>query len=191
MSNGEPHPADYTGLHAFLFIDHVAEGTNPEEVVRKLRELGKPPIMYASTFVGEFVAFAHVRVESLGALQDLIESDIPGTGARCHWSLESGGVGTFGAKRRSPGLIALVRAKLTDPRRVRAVHRRLAEREGAPGFEGVSPISGQWDLLLQMTGSDPDDAQTNLENLLADFDGEFARTSTSFADGDRTEARHG
>jgi len=34
---------DYTGLHAFVFIDHVPEGTTPRRVVSNLRKLGAPP----------------------------------------------------------------------------------------------------------------------------------------------------
>ena len=109
--DGEEHPFDYTGVHAFLFIDQVQEGRSPEQVVEKLREAGKPPIMYASTFVGDFVAFAHVRVESLGELQNLIDGTIWEAGARCTWGLESP-VSTLGAKRKSPGIIALTRIKM-------------------------------------------------------------------------------
>ena len=32
--DGEEHPFDYTGVHAFLFIDQVQEGRSPEQVVK-------------------------------------------------------------------------------------------------------------------------------------------------------------
>ena len=80
-------PFDITGTHAFLFIDHVAGSTRPEEVVGELLKKPESEVLYASTFVGDFQAFAHLRVDAVGedgiaALQDLIE-DIVRIGARC------------------------------------------------------------------------------------------------------------
>lgn len=186
----EDHWADYSGLHAFLFIDHVEPGKTAEEVVEALRARGKPPVMYASTFVGDYIAFAHVRVESLGDLQDLIEGTVWEAGARCAWSLESN-TSTAGAKRKSPGLIALTRIKM-HPGSMEGVRDRLAENADAPetGFVGASEITGEYDILLQMTGSDIEDVQTKIRAILSDVDG-VKGTSTAFADGDRTEDRYG
>ena len=134
--DGEEHPFDYTGVHAFLFIDQVQEGRSPEQVVEKLREAGKPPIMYASTFVGDFVAFAHVRVESLGELQNLIDGTIWEAGARCTWGLESP-VSTLGAKRKSPGIIALTRIKMQPGHRGRRQEQpRGGRRHGGHRIRG-------------------------------------------------------
>ena len=85
----EDHPADYTGVHAFVLIDQVEPGKTPEDVVAALRALGKPPIMYASAFVGDFVAFAHVRARNIRHLQDLMADPIWNAGARCSWHTES------------------------------------------------------------------------------------------------------
>lgn len=187
----EDHPDDYTGLHAFLFIDQVEQGKNPEDVVRELREHGKPPIMYASTFVGDFVAFAHVRAETLGELQDLIEGTIWAAGARCTWAIESP-MQPLGAKRKSPGIIALTRIKMR-PGTADAARQSLADAGAAsgPGFVGVSVITGEYDILLQMTGGSVDDARANIMNALQPLGDALMRTSTAFADGDRTAARYG
>jgi hypothetical protein len=185
----EEHPFDYTGVHAFLFIDQVQEGRSPEKVVQKLRLAGKPPIMYASTFVGDFVAFAHVRVESLGELQNLIDGTIWEAGARCTWGIESP-VTTLGAKRKSPGIIALTRIKV-QPGAADEARESLAEGGGGTGFVGASVITGEYDILLQMTGDELDDTKTNIMNALAPIRDVVMRTSTAFADGDRTAARHG
>jgi DNA-binding Lrp family transcriptional regulator len=187
MPDQEDHPADYTGLHAFLFIDHVEPGKTAEQVVEALRAKGKPPIMYASTFVGDYVAFAHVRVRNLRELQDLIEDTIWEAGARCSWGVESK-ITSLGAKRKSPGLIALTRIKMR-PRSIDEARRSLVETQGT-GFVGASVITGHHDILLQMTGDSIDDAKANIQNALTDIEG-VVRTSTSFADGDRTEERHG
>lgn len=189
--DGEGHPFDYTGVHAFLFIDQVQEGRSPEQVVEKLREAGKPPIMYASTFVGDFVAFAHVRVESLGDLQNLIDGTIWEAGARCTWGLESP-VSTLGAKRKSPGIIALTRIKV-KPGTADDARNSLAEAgdmEGT-GFVGASVITGEYDILLQMTGGSLEDAKSNIMNALIPIQDVVMRTSTAFADGNRTAARYG
>jgi hypothetical protein len=184
----EDHPADYTGLHAFLFIDHVEPGKTAEEVVEALRAKGKPPIMYASTFVGEFVAFAHARVRRIGELQDLMEDTIWPAGARCTWAIEDGGITTRGAKRKSLGLVALTRIKMRHGTEDAA--REKLVQDDRPGFVGASVISGEHGILLQMTGDSVDDVKGNVRNALSDVEG-VIRTSTSFADGDRTEERYG
>jgi hypothetical protein len=185
----EEHPFDYTGVHAFLFIDQVQEGRSPEQVVEKLREAGKPPIMYASAFVGDFVAFAHVRVESLSELQNLIDGTIWEAGARCTWGIESP-VQTLGAKRKSPGIIALTRIKV-QPGMADGARDSLAEAGGTEGFVGASVITGEYDILLQMTGDGIDGTKTNIMNALTPIQDVVMRTSTAFADGDRTAARYG
>ena len=111
----DPH-LDLRGTHAFLFIDHVAESTTPERVVRDIWELGMPRVLFASAFVGEFQAFAHLRVEEegldgIGTLQDLIADDIVRVGARCSYGVETM-IQPYGAKRRSPGLIVLTRIQV-------------------------------------------------------------------------------
>ena len=183
----EDHPADYTGLHAFLFIDHVEPGKTAEEVVQALREKGKPPIMYASTFVGDYAAFAHVRVRSIGELQDLIEDTVWRAGARCAWGVESK-ITTLGAKRRSPGLIALTRIKM-DPKLIDQARESLVNAQ-PEGFVGASVISGDYDILLQMTGDSIEEVKANIGGALSDIEG-VVRTSTAFADGDRTDGRYG
>jgi Lrp/AsnC ligand binding domain len=185
---------DETGLHAFLFIDHVAEHTTPEQVVEKLRNLGKPPIMYASAFVGEFQAFAHIRVEltgreGIGQLQDLIDTAILPTGARCTYGVESH-VQPLGAKRKSPGLIVLTRIKVSIDTDVVAARDTLISEPLSSGFVGASVMSGDWDMLLQTTGESIDEAHDNVRSALERISG-VVRTSTSFADGNRTARRYG
>jgi len=188
MPDVEDHWADYSGLHAFLFIDHVEPGKTAEQVVEALRAKGKPPVMYASTFVGDYAAFAHVRVETLAELQDLIEGTVWEAGARCAWSLESH-TSTFGAKRKSPGLIALTRIKM-HPGSIDEARDQLAENPPETGFVGASVITGEYDILLQMTGSSIDEVKSNIQGVLGAIDG-VKRTSTAFADGDRTADRYG
>lgn len=185
--NGD-HPADYTGLHAFCFVDHVEPGTNPEEVVRRLIAKGKPPIMYASTVVGDYQVFVHARVRRLADLHHLIESTMFEAGARCTWAIESS-VRTFGAKRKSPGLIALTRLTMAHGTE-NAARKKLVTLPHSTGFVGASKITGAHGILLQMTGSSINDAERNIRAALEDVDGVLGM-STAFIDGDRTLERHG
>jgi hypothetical protein len=188
MPDHEGHPADYTGLHAFLFVDHVEPGTNPEEVVRRLIAKGMPPIMYASTVVGDYQVFAHARVTKLAELQDLIETTIWEAGARCSWSIESK-ISTLGVKRRSPGLIALTRLTMQHGSE-NAARKKLVTPPLSAGFVGASKITGAHGIVLQMTGSSIDDAEENIRNALRDVEGVIGM-STAFIDGDRTQERYG
>lgn len=185
--NGD-HPADYTGLHAFCFVDHVEPGTNPEEVVRRLIEKGKPPIMYASTVVGDYQVFVHARVRKLADLQDLIESVIFAAGVRCTWAIESP-IRRAGAKRKSPGLIALTRLTMEHGTE-NAARKKLVTPPLSTGFVGASKITGAHGILLQMTGSSIIDAERNIRAALQDVEG-VLDMSTAFIDGDRTLERYG
>jgi hypothetical protein len=188
MPEHDDHPADYTGLHAFCFVDHVEPGTNPEEVVRRLIAKGKPPIMYASTVVGDYQVFVHARVRRLSELQDLIEDAIFEAGARCTWAIESS-IRMRGAKRKSPGLIALTRLTMAHGTE-NAARKKLVTPPHGDGFVGVSKITGPHGLLLQMTGSSINDAERNIRNALRDVVG-VEGMSTAFIDGDRTLERYG
>ena len=184
---------DQTGTHAFLFVDHVAETTTPEEVVGRLRDRERAQVLYASTFVGDFQAFAHLRVEEtgvegMGKLQDLIE-EVVGIGARCQYGVETK-IQPLGAKRKSPGLIVLTRIEIDPGVDIEAARDELIAREELPaGFVGISLMSGEWDLLLQTTGDSVDEAHDNVGTIVGQLPG-VRRTSTAFADGGRTNLRH-
>ena len=138
--------------------------------------------MYASAFVGDFVAFAHVRARDIRHLQDLMAEPIWSAGARCSWHTESsirthgGEAEVSGPDRAHPGEDA---ARDGQGRSSVLVSRK------PEGFVGASVVSGHFDMLLQMTGSSIDDVEERVEAALSGIDG-VIRTSTSFADGDRT-----
>ena len=59
---------DYTGLHAFVFIDGVDPGRNAADVVEALggaegREFPNGRVLFASVTVGAHKGFAHVRAD--------------------------------------------------------------------------------------------------------------------------------
>ena len=197
---------DYTGLHAFVFIDHVPENTTPRKLVNRLRKLGSPPdgpVISALETFGAYVAFAHLWREDpndLGGLLDLISGDLRDEGVRCSYSVE--GTTSFvamvpkGPKRASPEIIGLVSIKC----RAGTVDTVLDALQYVPGFRGAASISGKFDILLQL-GPDPDVSDD--DDDFSGRNGEFRQvmafaassqlqgidgvltTSTAFADGTR------
>lgn len=194
MPEDEGNGFGYSGLHAFAFVEHVDEGTTPEAVVTEVLNLGSPPdgpVVFASTFVGNYVAFVHVRAEDLAALQDTIDRDLWPAGVHTKWSVESdyyreqtnAGAVMMGAKRKSPELIALSQVRVQRGR-IGSVLKALRPIDG---FVGASVVSGDFDILLQTGGDTFEDVATSL-NEVQKIDG-ILRTSTAFADG-RRRATH-
>jgi DNA-binding Lrp family transcriptional regulator len=178
--------ANYTGVHAFLFVRDVAEGESPRELASRLRELGAPPegpVIFASDAVGDYVAFAHLRTESLGELQELISGEIWSRGARGRFAIEGAvykdhATGfLIGSKRFTPEVIGLV-SIVVERGRVNEVLQALGS---VPAFKGASAISGQFDILLQLGGDDLDDVIGPAMDALQRIDG-IVHTSSAFTD---------
>lgn len=192
MSNGGGSH-EYDGVHAFAFIHHP-DGKKPEDIVRDVRALGRPRVFYASTFVGDYAAFAHVSARTMSRLQDLIDGPLWDAGVHTAYKVESGYYvapdGTeSGVKRRSPGLIAIVSMKVR-PDRIDQVLQELGALGDSIGFVGASTVTGEHDILLQLTAEDIDGVKANLERAVSQVEG-IVKTSTAFADGDRTDGLYG
>ena len=76
-----------------------------------------------------------------------------------------------------------------DPKLIDQARESLVDAQ-PPGFVGASVISGEYDILLQMTGDSVEEVKANIGGALSDIEG-VVRTSTAFADGDRTDGRYG
>lgn len=145
---------DYVGLHAFVFIDHVDPGVRPAGVVDALFELESKNgrVLWASTFVGDYLAFAHIQVDDidgrhdLAGLQTFIENDLWNEGVHCSWATEIPRPDRVGIKRDTPEVIALVGIK-TEKGRAFDVADAL---EAVPGFKGCSVVLGHLDVVLQL-----------------------------------------
>jgi hypothetical protein len=160
---------DYTGLHAFVFIDGVDPGRNVADVIEDIggtegREFPNGRVLFASVTVGAHKGFAHIRAEEgdLGALQRLIFEDLWAEGVRCEHAIE-GPVYTpqgvqatpKGPKRRSPPFCALVRVRTDDD--PIAVMNEIARRFGDNDpFQGASVTFGSADLLVELAGDSLD-----------------------------------
>jgi len=176
---------NYSGVHAFLFVNDVVEGT-PAELAVRLRELGSPPegpVIFASETVGEYVAFAHLRAETLGELQALLAGEVWTQGARGHAALEGKvhhehGTGMLiGAKRFTPEVIGLVSIVVERGR----LDEVLDAVGSLPAFKGASAISGSSDILLQLGGDDLDEVLGPAMDALQQIDG-IEHTSSAFVD---------
>jgi hypothetical protein len=186
----EPGPFDYTGLHAFVFVDHVPETDSPIEVVNRLRdELKAPPegpVMFAGDVVGPYQAFAHLRVEEgdLSGLLDLINGSLRQHGVRCKYAVETGtykkGDRVIGTKRGTPEIIALV-SIVVKRGMIASVLDKLGDLEA---FRGASVVTGDFDILLQLGGETLDGVLQVGMGALQQIDG-IVRTSTALLDGTR------
>ena len=151
---------DYTGLHAFVFIDQVDPGTNIRDVIDALRNLGAPPdgpVMFASEMVGTSLGFAHIRVDDgdLAGLQDLIAGQLWEQGAHCQHCLEvdyaTDGARRKAVKRATPEVIAIVRARVANGHLGQVLDDLIAE-DGPVNetFKGASVVTGEADILIQL-----------------------------------------
>jgi hypothetical protein len=186
---------DYVGLHAFVFIDHIDPDLRATEVVDRLFHLRSDNgrVLWASTFVGDYLAFAHVQVgdkdddKNLGRLQDFIDDDLWSAGVHCKWATEITKPGKVGIKRDTPEIIALVGIE-TEQGRAEEVRDRLQGEfpkgePGVAGFKGASVVLGHLDVVLQVRGDTFDDVVQNILGIQG-FDG-ILSTSTAIADGTR------
>jgi hypothetical protein len=190
-----PEEYHYTGLHAFVFIEHVPERTTPREVVERLRAFGPPPdgpVLFAAEFVGDYAAFAHVRVDGeddLAGLQDLIAGPLWDLGVHCKYGIEAAVHQSItpvptkqGIKRLTPEVIALVAIEV-ERGRIDEVMKGLAALEG---FKGASVLFGGRDLVAQLGGDSFLSVSSVVKEGLQSIPG-IVHTSTAFTDARRYE----
>jgi hypothetical protein len=191
------HDFDYTGLHAFVFIDHVDPGVKAASVVDGLFGLdggNGRRVLWASTFVGDYLAFAHVQVDDkderndLASLQEFIENDLWDNGVHCSWSTEVVRPDRVGIKRDTPEVIALVGIKTHKGQafHVADVLEGDADHPGVNGFKGASVVLGQLDVILQLGGETFEEVVNHVVGLQS-FEGldGIVSTSTAITDGRR------
>jgi hypothetical protein len=193
MASEEDNPYHYSGLHAFGFLER--NRVRPSEVVDAMRELGEPPdgpVMWAGTFVGDYAAMVHVRVEqgSVGSLLDLIDDDFWKAGFRGRWAIEArpaektaaGGNASrkVGVKRGTQEIIAISSLEVAHG----SLGQVLERLPLISTFRGASVVFGDADVLLQLGADAFDDVAASVELELQGIEG-VGRTSTAFCDGRR------
>ena len=201
---------DYTGVHAFVFINEVdpamdvdfgtikeagAEVTTIRHVIDALRSYGPPPegpVMFAAELVGSSKGFAHLRAETLAELQDFIGGELSRRGVHCSYGAEAKtaivGPKKLGAKRDTPDVIALSRIRVRKGE-LESVLSAVADPEGplAATFKGASVVFSDYDILLQLNGDSFEDVASAAFGPLQEIPG-IASTNTAFTDARRYES---
>ena len=197
-----------TGLHAFLFVDHVAADQKLRDVVDSLAEMvpgddpeapdHQPPtdhvvVLAATETLGPFGAFVHLWAPPAGlaALQDFVAGPLLDLGIRCDYSVQgtaytspTGGVYPMKVKKCDVEAFVRIWLDATDDRDPFAVMAELSELEG---FQGAATVFGSFDLLLVLDGKSIGDVANVIMGKLRQIRG-IARTETAFADYHRYDA---
>ncbi len=201
---------DYTGVHAFVFINEVdpamdvvtgtikeagAGVTTIRDVIDALRAYGPPdgPVMFAAELVGSSKGFAHLRAETLAELQDFIGDGLSRRGVHCSYGAEGGtatvGTRKAGAKRDTPEVIGLIRLRVKKGQLQSVLEAVASQDEGAPlkdTFKGASVVFSDYDILLQLGGDTFEEVANAAAGPLQGIPG-IASTNTAFTDARRYE----
>jgi DNA-binding Lrp family transcriptional regulator len=187
-----------TGIHAFLFVDHVAGERRRNDLVKTdlaeliptfpppegLEPFSKPVVLSASEFVGSFGAFVHLWAPpgQLAALQDFIGYTLWDLGLRCTYATQAtshqGPDHIYPMKVKKCDVVAVVRIWVKKGAAAGALLPRLAQLRG---FQGAATVFGDFDVLLVLEGEDYSSvAEVALGELQAIHG--IKRTETAFAD---------
>lgn len=193
-----------TGLHAFLFVDHVMGELSVRQVVDELQlqvpywdgegssELGEEfswdpeevVVLAASEYVGRYKAFVHLWAPrgALDTLQDFIAGPLWALGCRCEYALQ-------GTAHQGPaGQIYAIKVKRCDVVAVVQIWAKPGKADGLtaklaslPGFEGAATVLGGFDVLLVLEGGSIEDVAATVAGPLQQIKG-IARTESAYAD---------
>ncbi len=191
-----------TGLHAFLFVDHIVGDQTLREAVEALQAMipGDDPespdylppsdhavVLSATETVGPYKAFVHLWAppNRLDALQDFIAGILWDLGIRCDYAVQgtayTGPTGKiYPLKIKRCDVVGFVRVWLAGASEGGAfdVLARLSELDG---FQGAATVFGSFDVLLVIDGEEIDDVAKVIMGELRRTPG-IARTETAFAD---------
>jgi DNA-binding Lrp family transcriptional regulator len=181
-----------TGLHAFLFVDHVAGDRTLREIVDELQGLipyegepsAQPVVLSAAEFVGPYKAFVHLWAPTgdLAGLQDFIAGTLWDLGVRCDYATQGtphlgpGGV-VYPLKIKKCDVVAVVRIWV-EKGCASDVMQRL---EDLAGFQGAATVFGTFDVILVLEGEDFQSVAKVALGPLQRIPG-VVRTETAFAD---------
>ena len=179
---------NYKGLHSFLFVDHVTEGKSARGAMEKIASFVPTSgnVLFAHGFVGSFLGFAHLQVaqDDLEAMERLFADLQVMAGVGCSLAHETsvyeGPFGPAGPKRYPCEIVALIKiwvARGTTPAKVRD---SLGKQVG-PAFRGVSTVTGEFDILLELQDSEFIPLTEVVQNKIRTWPG-VARTEVAYAD---------
>jgi DNA-binding Lrp family transcriptional regulator len=172
------------GLHAFVFVDEVDPQTDFRQAIAQARGLGPARVLFAAEVVGSSLGFIHIRADEddLPGLQDLIFRELWDLGIRCSHCLEIK-TGRQGVKRDTPEIIAI--SKLRVPRGGIDDLIDALEADDSPvkdTLKGISVVTGEWDVLVQLNGDDFETVKNAVLNDLTRIPG-ILDSDTLFTDG--------
>jgi len=197
-----------TGLHAFLFVDHVAGDGTLRDAIDALNGMipGDDPespdylppsdhtvVLSAAETVGPYKAFVHLWAppRRLDLLQDFIAGTLWELGLRCDYAVQgtayTGPAGqVYALKIRKCDVVGFVRIWLSEgtARDAFEIMTNLSELDG---FQGAATVFGSFDVLLVIDGKEIDDVAKVIMGKLQGISG-IARTETAFADYRRYDA---
>jgi DNA-binding Lrp family transcriptional regulator len=187
-----------TGIHAFLFVDHVAGDKRRNDIIKDDliplipkfppsdgdEPFSVPVVLSASEFVGSFGAFVHLWAPpgQLAALQDFIGVTLWDLGVRCNYATQGtsyqGPDHIYPMKVKKCDVVAVVRIWVKKGSAAGAVLSRLAK---LPGFQGAATVFGDFDVLLVLEGEDYRSVAEIALGELQSIHG-IKRTESAFAD---------
>lgn len=185
---GEGPPVD-----AYVFMHLLEPGTDIPGVVQRFG--AQEGVRWAQQFVGSFVVFGAVTVNSLSRLQELIAADYWTAGARSNWSIADKASLWGAPHRHSPPYYAIVLVRTSaNPRSVlNALDERMREKidpliseYGDEGWREIfdfraATVSGKGvDILVEMAAHSIDELKTTILDLIAPTEG-VVSTDSSFA----------
>jgi hypothetical protein len=169
----------YGGVHAFLFLFEGDE-VPPSTVVENLRpfiDRDAGPVLFASTFEGDFQGFAHIADDDTRAIADLIDGPLWDAGVRSDYVTEgkyhvNQQGHAMGPTRNSPRFLAM--ARVYADQRPTLVMGNIAAFFGdeldeygqsLSPFIGASTVIGGFHLLVELGDDDRRALDRHVESL--------------------------
>jgi hypothetical protein len=197
-----------TGLHAFLFVDHIAGDGTLRDAIDVLIGMipGDDPesadflppsdhavVLSATETVGPYKSFVHLWAppRRLDLLQDFIAGTLWELGLRCDYAVQGGAYTgptgqIYALKIRKCDVVGFVRIWLSEDAGLGAFD-IMARLSALDGFQGAATVFGSFDVLLVIDGKEIDDVAKVIMGRLQGISG-IARTETAFADYRRYDA---
>ncbi len=166
---------------AYVFIEHL-DAEDPRVALKNFYR-DNPTVEFVARFVGSFIAFARVKVDTFQELHELMAGKYWNAGVKCSWStvvaLSPGVQMPKKAGTKYCALLRIVTAQGEDPVEVMA---RLALTFNHWGDHvGIAAVTGDYDILMTIGAQEADRLLDAVLQKVRKVEG-VASTETAFAD---------